>query len=257
MLVKDQLNRTLQFSKTPTRIVSLVPSQTELLVDLGLIEQLVGVTKFCVHPQSLRKETTVVGGTKDVHFDKIKALQPQIIICNKEENTKEIVAACEKIAPVWVSDILTIEDCVSMISVFGELFDVTERASEIVADIILEKESFLEFVKNRPTLKVAYLIWKNPFMAASKNTFIDSLLRLNRFENIVSDADSRYPEVTLDFLKQADLILLSSEPYPFKEVDVLEMKQMLQREVLLVDGEYFSWYGSRLRAAFGYFKKLL
>ena len=257
MLVKDQLNRTLQFFKTPTRIVSLVPSQSELLVDLGLKEQLVGVTKFCVHPEALRKGTTVVGGTKDVHIDKIKALQPHIIICNKEENTKEIVEACEVIAPVWVSNIIAIEDCIAMISSFGALFNVNEKASEIISEILSEKAAFLEFVKNRPFRKVAYLIWKNPYMAAGKHTFIDSLLCLNRFENIVSDEDSRYPDLSLDFLKQADLILLSSEPYPFKDEDVSALENTLQKQVQLVDGEYFSWYGSRLRQAFPYFKKLL
>src|SRR5690554_2995659 len=94
----DQLNRVVKLSKTPTRIVSLVPSQTELLVDLGLRDNIVGVTKFCVHPNKLRKEKTIVGGTKNVHFEKVTALNPDIVICNKEENTEEIVIELEKIA---------------------------------------------------------------------------------------------------------------------------------------------------------------
>jgi ABC-type Fe3+-hydroxamate transport system substrate-binding protein len=256
MLVKDQLNRTLQLSEIPVRIVSLVPSQTELLVDLGLENKIVGVTKFCVHPKSLRKEKKIVGGTKDVHYDKIKTLRPDIIICNKEENTKEIVAACEKIAPVWVSDILTIEDSLDMISSLGAIFNVADKASDLVAGINSEKDKFSNFVQHRPIQKVAYLIWKNPYMAASTNTFINSILQVNRYENIISDADSRYPEVTVDLLKLVDLVLLSSEPYPFKREDVIQLEELLQKQVRLVDGEYFSWYGSRLRDAFMYFRTL-
>lgn len=254
MLVKDQLNRNLQFSKPPVRIVSLVPSQTELLVDLGLRDQLVGITKFCVHPKSLRKEVAVVGGTKDIQLDNIKRLRPDIVICNKEENTKAIVEACEAIAPVWVSDINTIDDSLEMITSLGELFNVSEKASKIIAGITSERETFLEYVIHRTPQKVVYLIWKNPYMAAGTHTFIDSLLQLNKFENIVSEA--RYPEVSLDLLKEADLILLSSEPFPFKEKHLIELEAALQKDVRIVNGEYFSWYGSRLRNAFTYFKTL-
>jgi ABC-type Fe3+-hydroxamate transport system substrate-binding protein len=254
MGVSDQLNRTLHFSNPPKRIVSLVPSQTELLVDLGLRDQLVGVTKFCVHPTSLRKETSVVGGTKEIHLEKIKALCPDIIICNKEENTKEIVEACSSIAPVWVSDIYTIEDSLEMITMLGEIFNVSEKASEIVTSISSEKKKFLEFVQNKPVKKVAYLIWNNPYMAAGTNTFIHTLLQLNRFENIISEP--RYPEISMDLLKKADLILLSSEPFPFKDSHAKVLQEALQKPVIVVDGEYFSWYGSRLRKAFAYFNTL-
>jgi len=256
MLVRDQLNRKLEFKKHPQCIVSLVPSQTELLVDLGLKSSLVGSTKFCVHPKKLRKEIQVVGGTKNVHFDKIKELEPDIIICNKEENTKEIVEECSKIAQVWVSDIFTIADSLEMIKSLGEIFNVSEKASEIVATIVSEKQNFLELIKEKQVRKVAYLIWKNPYMAAGSNTFVNDLLKLNKFENLLSEAATRYPEIDYKTLKKADLVLLSSEPYPFKQSDVLELKKALQTEVLLVDGEYFSWYGSRLQNAFSYFKSL-
>ena len=256
MLVRDQLNRIHDFQKRPKRIVSLVPSQTELLVDLGLKSSLVGITKFCVHPKSLRKEVTVVGGTKSVHYDKILGLKPDIIICNKEENTKDIVEECEKIAPVWVSDIFSIDDNLEMIIKLGEIFNVSKNASHIGANIDSEMQSFAKYMVDKPIKKVAYLIWKNPYMVAGSNTFVNSLLRLNNYENILSEASSRYPEVDLSILKTADLVLLSSEPYPFKQSDVLELKKALQTEVLLVDGEYFSWYGSRLQNAFSYFKTL-
>ena len=256
MLVKDQLNRKLDFQTTPERIVSLVPSQTELLVDLQLKSKLVGITKFCVHPTELRKEVTVVGGTKNVYYSKIEALQPDIIICNKEENSEEIVKECSRIAPTWVSDIYTFEDSIEMIRSLGKVFNASENGSDLIAKIKYEKEVFSEFIKEKPHKKVAYLIWKNPYMAAGRNTFINALLQLNNFENVLTENTSRYPEISMSRLKSADLVLLSSEPYPFSEKDVTKLKKTLQREVILVDGEYFSWYGSRLQNAFRYFKTL-
>ncbi len=254
MHVKDQLNRTLHFSETPQRIVSLVPSQTELLVDLGLKDQLVGVTKFCVHPQKLRKEVAVVGGTKNVHFDKIEALRPDIIICNKEENTQEIVEQCGAIAPVWVSDMVTFEDSLDMMMRLGALLGVTKAAEELSGKIVAAKKDFEVFMEGRPYKKVVYLIWKRPYMAAGKGTFIDTLLALNHFTNHIEI--QRYPELSIDDMSGADLILLSSEPYPFKEKDAQELQEKTNATVHLVDGEYFSWYGSRLKDAFAYFKSL-
>ncbi|GAB5400522.1 MAG: helical backbone metal receptor [Aureisphaera sp.] len=254
MQVKDQLNRALYFPETPKRIVSLVPSQTELLVDLGLRNRIVGVTKFCVHPQELRKEATVVGGTKNVHYDRIVSLNPDIIICNKEENTQEIVETCETIAPVWVSDMVRFEDSLDMISGLGSLLGATERSIQLINDIRKAKEDFELFMAHKPYRKVMYLIWKRPYMAAGSDTFINTLLKLNRFENVSNE--KRYPEVSLEDLNRADLILLSSEPYPFKENDVTELQQKTNATVQCVDGEYFSWYGSRLLGAFSYFKTL-
>lgn len=256
MEYKDQLNRIISLPSTPVRIVSLVPSQTELLVDLGLRESLVGITKFCVHPSQLKKANTVVGGTKQVHLKKIAALEPDIIICNKEENTEEMVLALEKIAPVWVSDMETIPDAVQMIEALGAIFKVEEKASQIIAKITTAQQDFLEFIKEKPARKVAYLIWKKPYMAAGKNTFINSLLELNHFKNIFAASDKRYPEIEVATLQEADVILLSSEPFPFKEKHCKELTALLGKEVCLVDGEYFSWYGSRLIKAFAYFKTL-
>ena len=138
----DQLNRTISLPNPPKRIVSLVPLQTELLVDLGLRDWIVGVTKFCIHPKGLKKEKTVIGGTKNFHFDKIESLQPDLIIGNKEENTKQDIDALEKIAPVWMSDIYTLEDAYRMILIIGELTDTSIKAVQIVSQIKdgLEKE---------------------------------------------------------------------------------------------------------------------
>jgi len=254
MTFKDQLYRTVRFQSLPKRIISLVPSQTELLIDLGLKTSLVGITKFCVHPKELRKELAVVGGTKTVHYDKIRELQPDLIICNKEENTLEMVQELEEVCPVWVSDIANLEESLDMIERLGDVMDVADRASEIIENITLEKEAFDRLIETRPLKKVAYLIWKNPYMAAGTDTFIHALLQLNNFQNIISE--TRYPEASVEQLYEADLILLSTEPFPFKESDVSELKNQLNGEVRIVDGEYFSWYGSRLGKAFAYFKTL-
>ena len=256
MELTDQLNRKIVLKSAPKRIVSLVPSQTELLVDLGLENALVGITKFCVHPSFLRETKTIVGGTKKVNYAKIIQLRPDIIICNKEENTKEMVIELEKIAPVWVSNIFTIDDNLKMIEQLGQLFDKEKKAWQIISTIQAERDKFLKDVCKRPVKKAAYLIWKNPYLLAGKNTFINELLSLNRFENIISQPTSRYPETTIKQLQEADVILLSTEPYPFKQKDVVELIQITKRKVVLVNGEFFSWYGSRLIKAFEYFKTI-
>jgi iron complex transport system substrate-binding protein len=256
MEYKDQLQRTVSFSKKPTRIVSLVPSQTELLVDLGLENELVGITKFCLHPSRLRKEKTIVGGTKNINIDKIRQLNPDIIICNKEENTKEIINTLKVIAPIWISDIYSIDDSIQMILQLGEIFNAEIKANKISLKIKKEQDLFLNYIQNKEKKTCAYLIWKNPYMIAGRNTFINELLQLNNFENLLKDKDSRYPEVDLKDLKNIDLILLATEPYPFKEKDRKEIEKKLNVKVILVDGEYFSWYGSRLIKSFKYFKTL-
>ena len=252
----DQLNRTVILKKTPSRIVSLVPSQTELLVDLGLRNNIVGITKFCVHPKDLRTEKIIVGGTKKVNYNKIKSLRPDIIICNKEENTKEMVRQLEAIAPVWVSDVETLPDCLRIIDQLGKIFGVSEKALKIASKIEYKLKEFQQLLQHVSLKKVVYVIWKNPYMAAGKSTFINSLLKINRFENIVGDLESRYPEISEEDFKKADLILLSTEPYPFNENDIIEFQKKFKAEIRLVDGEYFSWYGSRLIEAFKYFKTI-
>ena len=169
------------------RIISLVPSQTELLFDLGLEDAIVGITKFCVHPYHLKQTKTVVGGTKNIKIEKIKALQPDIILCNKEENTKEIVEACEQIAPVHVSEIYTIDDAIVLIEEYGQLFSCRMEASKIVQKIRFNLNSFLNFVKDQEVKKVAYFIWRDPWMVAANNTFINHILELNKFKKAHSE----------------------------------------------------------------------
>lgn len=253
---KDQINRVIHLKKIPKRIVSLVPSQTELLCDLGLKSNLVGITKFCVHPHKLNEEITVIGGTKHIHIDKIKALQPDMILCNKEENTKDIVEACDSICAVHVSDIFTIDDSLELINQYGDIFNVNKKASIIKDRILNEVEKFKAFIQDKPVLKTAYFIWKNPYMVAGNNTFINHLLELNKFENVYANKN-RYPEITLSKNKEVEVVFLSSEPYPFKEKHIEEFQvNYSNAKIILADGEMFSWYGSRLIKAFKYFKNL-
>lgn len=252
--MKDQIHRTVKLNNTPKRIVSLVPSQTELLCDLGLEANVVGVTKFCVHPHHIKTTAKVVGGTKHIHIEKIKALQPDIILCNKEENTENIVNACEQIAPVHVSDIFTLEDSLELIAQYGVLFKRVKMASFLINDIQKEYTIFKKYIANEDVYKTTYFIWKSPWMVAAKNTFINYLLDLNKFENYYANK-VRYPEIELKENKEVTLVLLSSEPYPFKEAHKKELKVFYPNaKTLLVDGEMFSWYGSRLKKAFAYFK---
>lgn len=256
--LKDQMGRTMVFSKPPERIISLIPSITELIVDLGLKEKLVGVTKFCVHPTDIREEKRVVGGTKGVRMERIRALKPDLILCNKEENTKEMVEELMAEFPCHISDINTIEESYELIQQYGEIFQIQERANRLNEEIKRAIEDFDNFTKDLPSLKVGYFIWRKPWMVVGSNTFVNHLLERNNFQNIYAN-QTRYPEVELEKLaeKEADYILLSSEPFPFGEKHKQEILPYVGgAKVIFVDGEYFSWYGSRLVAAFKYFKKL-
>jgi iron complex transport system substrate-binding protein len=256
----DQLRTIHTFETTPKRIVSLVPSQTELLYDLGLEEQIVGITKFCIHPFHFKSTKTIVGGTKKVKFDKIKALQPDIIICNKEENTKEIVEELSTICPVWVTDIVTIDDNLQMISDFGKIFYKRVEAQKWMDKIRFAWHDFQQFMLDKEVQKAAYFIWANPYMVAGNNTFINELLKLNKFENIYANREERYPEVIIQKMRiqgDPDLVFLSSEPFPFNDEHAFELGRFTHHaKTVFVDGEMFSWYGSRLLKAFEYFKLL-
>ncbi len=256
MQLKDQIGQELTLKGTPKRIVSLVPSQTELLVYLGLEELLVGVTKFCVHPKHLLKTKQIVGGTKQVHFDKIGDLRPDIILCNKEENTETIVEEAGKIAPVHVSDVKTLSQALELIQQYGILFNKQHETNTLIAQIVIAEQQFKKTVASKPNKKVAYFIWRKPWMVAGNDTFINTLLKLNGFTNVFKNTDGRYPEVQLSQLKEMDYVFLSSEPFPFKDKHIAEIQVFTSAKIILVDGEYFSWYGSRLLGAFEYFKSL-
>jgi ABC-type Fe3+-hydroxamate transport system substrate-binding protein len=249
----DQLGGTIQVQFPPRRIVSLVPSQTELLFSLGLEQEIVGITKFCVHPSHWRNGKALVGGTKNFHFDVIDSLQPDLIIGNKEENYKEGIVKLRAKYPVWMSDIATLEDSFSMIHSLGELVDRGEKASLLI-EAMRHEFANLKIIK---PAKVLYLIWRDPWMAAGQNTFIDAMLQACGWRNVVKD--ERYPEFTDQDLQKLspDVVFLSSEPYPFKNKHISELQKHFPKAgIMLVDGEMFSWYGSRLLVAPQYFRTL-
>lgn len=252
--MKDQLHRALDVDTIPERIVCLVPSLTEMLVDLGLKHKLLGVTKFCVHPQDIRTHAEVIGGTKNIKHDSIQEINPDFILANKEENELEDVERLSESCPVYVSDINSIEDLLQLIRDLGELFSIPERSRQLADDI---QTSFIKFsreTQHQPILKIAYFIWRDPWMVAGSSTFIDYMLKLNNFDNVYKDLP-RYPEVDIHQLKPVDYIFLSSEPFPFKDQHKNEF-EMNPDKIQIVDGEYFSWYGSRLLKAFDYFGQL-
>lgn len=234
----------IQIPVSPQRIVSLVPSQTELLFDLSLEDHVVGITKFCIHPEHWRKSKTIIGGTKNFDFERIRSLQPDLIIGNKEENYPEGIKTLAAQFPVWMSDIVLLSDALDMIRKVGQITNTSFKAEKIADDI---ESSFSNLVK-LPRLKTLYLIWKSPWMAAAQGTFIDEMMRLCGLENCFHK-QTRYPELNTEQIQRLNpaLILLSSEPYPFREKHIEELQFLCPNsKILLVDGEMFSWYGSRL-----------
>lgn len=252
----DQMGHQITLQQLPQRIISLVPSQTELLFDLGLAGRIVGVTKFCIHPKAEVKYKTIVGGTKNFKPDVIEQLQPDLIIGNKEENYKDGIEALQQKYNVWMSDIYTLKDALEMMLQVGELTGTVAKAQQLVQSI---KSGFNQLQPTRPNIKTAYFIWRKPYMAVGGHNFIDQMLQHCGFENAFADLE-RYPEITSEQLKQANpqLILLSSEPYPFKEKHITEFRELCpQATVKVVDGELFSWYGSRLTKSAAYMQQLI
>ena len=252
MEFRDQMGNTIRLPDYPGRIISLVPSLTELLFDLGLDDEIVGVTRYCVLPKDKVGDRARVGGTKDFDFPVIDGLHPELIIGNKEENDREGIRRLQARYPVWISDVVTIEDALEMIGSVGELVDRCAVAERLIEEI----GTSLDRLERYPPLKAAYLIWKNPYMVAAGNTFINEMLRRCGFVNIF-ESQNGYPETTLEELDEADVVLLSSEPYPFVAEDMESFRKGLPiRRAYLVDGAMFSWYGSRMKYAASYFRGL-
>lgn len=234
------------------RIVSTVPSQTELLSYLGLDEHLVGITKFCVHPEHIYRSVERIGGTKDLDVERIIALQPDLIIANKEENERTQIEALQPHAEVYVSDVHDLRSALDMIRNVGELCDRAEESKQLSRDI---DAAFAQLTPSKNLGTALYLIWKSPYMSVGRDTFIHAMLEQIGCRNMLAE-QTRYPEIGAGE-GDPDLILLSSEPYPFKEKHIAELQQAWpQAKVVLVDGEYFSWYGSRLLQAPAYFQVL-
>ncbi len=257
----DQLNRFVEVPAFPKRIVSLVPSQTELLFDLGLEDRVIGITKFCIHPNKWYRNKQHIGGTKDINIELINSLQPDLILANKEENTKEGLTILMKKFPVWISDIKNLDDATSMIKEIGSITNTTLKSTDLNNEIYKNFNLLSNFMSKDRLIKnrVAYLIWQQPFISIGEDTFICEMLK-SCLLHPVFEQKNRYPQTTIEELKalNIDFLFLSSEPFPFKEKHKFALEELLPEiEVVLVDGEFFSWYGSRLINAPSYFQTLL
>ncbi len=251
LIVTDQTGRKVELKREPKRIVSVVPSQTELLCDLGLEKELVGITKFCVHPPHLRDSKEIVGGTKKLRLAKISDLQPDLIIANKEENTRRDIEELMKSFPVYVSDIASPDDCLEFTNSIGEITGKTAEAEMLMERLKFSYSEIKNLSAGRSPKKVLYLIWKDPYMAAGTDTYISEMLNLCGLENVLEswgDQGLRYPAITEREIigLNPELILFSSEPYPFTENHIIKLASETGIPGKYVDGEIFSWYGSRI-----------
>jgi ABC-type Fe3+-hydroxamate transport system substrate-binding protein len=255
----DQTGRQIILKQHPARIVSVVPSQTELLFDLALGNEVVGITKFCVHPPEALKTKTVVGGTKNLNIEKIRSLKPDLILANKEENTRQQIDELVQEFPVWVSDVKTLDDAFAMIESTGELTDKISQANAVIQKITSGFAQLQTSNLKSQTITCAYLIWHQHIMSIGNDTFIHDMLHRCRFENVFSSS-TRYPEISSIELSAAnpEIIFLSSEPFPFSEKHIAYYQRICPAaKIILVDGQMFSWYGSRLQYAPEYFLRLI
>jgi ABC-type Fe3+-hydroxamate transport system substrate-binding protein len=245
--------------KQYNRIISLVPSITELLFYLQLENEVVGITKFCVLPENWFRNKTRVGGTKNINYSIVDQLCPDLIIANKEENVKDQIEKLAGKYDVFVTDVNTLSDAITMINEVGKLTGKTMKASSLANEITDGFETLQQISSSKRKIRTAYFIWKDPFMVAGSDTFINDMMTYCGFENIFA-RQKRYPEITLNEVVENDceLIVLSSEPYPFKYKHKDELqKKFPQIKIMLADGEMFSWYGSRLLESVHYFNKIL
>ncbi len=254
MILTDDLKRTINFLSPPETIVSLCPSVTETLCDLGLSEKIIGITDYCIHPRDIVKNINKVGGTKTVSITKVKTLIPEIIFAVKDENSKKTIKILSENFPCYVFDINSFSDALNMINILGKIFDKTKNATSLSENIV---KTFSKIQVTKQHFGYLYFVWKNPWMVAGSNTYTESLLSKFYLKNIINK--SKYPEIELKNISpKPEIIFLPSEPYKFSKTDKMELQKVFPKsKILLVDGEMFSWYGSRMLKAAGYLEKLL
>ncbi len=251
----DQISSLIPVPPQPQRIISLVPSITELLFDLGLEDRVAGITKFCVHPEHWFRTKTRVGGTKTIKIDTIQSIVPDLIIANKEENVKEQIELLASRFPVWVTNINNYDEALGMIIQTGQITGKEDIACQLSQQIQM---AFSALSVHPKKIRTVYLIWKDPCMTIGGDTFIHDMMDKAGLYNVFGEA-LRYPVISLEKIEEArpELVLLSSEPYPFKQKDVDHLQTLLpDTRILPADGEIFSWYGSRLLKAPAYFQEL-
>jgi ABC-type Fe3+-hydroxamate transport system substrate-binding protein len=257
MKTTDQINRIIEVPEPPGRIISLVPSITELLIDLGLNRKMAGRTRFCIHPAEKVRDIPVVGGVMGLNRHEIDKIQPDLILASKEENAKNEIMDLAGDYPLWVSDVHNLEDALSMIQAIGEICGKNKEAGEITDRI---RQAFGELDHIPPGIvRAVYLIWNHPLYTINGETFTHDMLKRCGIENVFADKKEAYPIISEKEIRERkpDFIFLPSEPYAFKEKDVRSFDRMFpQAEIKRVDGEYFTWYGSHLIDAPSYFKHL-
>ncbi|NMG75821.1 helical backbone metal receptor [Aromatoleum diolicum] len=241
------------------RIVSLVPSLTELVCDLGLAEQLVGRTGFCIHPRATLKSIPKVGGTKDVKLDVVRALAPTHLIVNVDENRREAVEELASFVPnVIVTHPCRPEDNFELYRLFGGVFRCEDAAARLAADLADALAGAHAVAAALPPERVLYLIWRAPWMSIARDTYISTTLRAVGWETLPEDPARRYPEIDwrASWIAEVARVFLSSEPYRFGEQHIDEVAQLSGRPATLIDGEMASWYGSRAAAGLRYLTAL-
>ncbi len=250
LITRDNIE---QINKIPSvrKVVSLVPSLTETIAELGAREKIAGVTRFCKYPKGICQKKPVVGGPKNFDLTRILNLRPDVVVGVKEENDKEGIIQLSEKVPVLLFDIIAPGDAYTMIENLGQLLGREKQAKSMVKKI---QNSLRGLPPKQPPRKCLYLIWKNPWMAAGDKTFIHQMLQLCGFKNVV---EGRYPAIEEKHFREAEVILLSSEPFPFSDKHrVLLQNQYPGKKIHLVDGEMFSWYGSHMLQAGEYFRDL-
>jgi len=234
------------------RIASLVPSLTELLFALDLGEHVVARTGFCVHPRDVVKRVPKVGGTKDPDLARLRALAPTHLIVNIDENRRDVVDAAREFIPhIIVTHPLAPDDNVRLFRLFGAIFDRAAEAVKLVAAYVDAAAELDSRTAQWPRERVLYLIWRKPWMTVARDTYVSATLVRAGWETVPATASKRYPEIAEEDAAwhDAERILVSSEPYAFRERDALEIGKRTGKPAHLIDGEWASWYGPRAIAA--------
>lgn len=254
---KDQMNFWVTVPERPQRIVSLVPSQTEFLYEIGLGDRVIGITNYCTHPKEWAEKKLRIGGPKDFSIDAIRLLNPDLIIANKEENHVDKILHLKKSYPVWISDVRNLEQALDMMRRIGVMVGRVKNAETVITKV---RHNFQRILSLEKRINVAYFIWRKPYMSINYDTFIHAMLTTCGLNNCFSEQAARYPVISESMLRKAapELVILPSEPFPFTQKHADEIREIIpQTRFFLVNGEMFSWYGSRLIKSPPYYNKLI
>ncbi len=242
----------------PARIVSLVPSITELLFTLGLEGRIAGVTIFCSEPRAQVARTPKVGREKDPDLSRIRALQPDLVVANMEENRRDVIEALRaEGVTVWVTFPRTVAEGIALVRELGALTATDERAAALAGPLVVARANTLARGAGPPRARVFCPIWRGPYMTVNRDTYVNDVLETCGGANVFAASAARYPTVTLDEVRAAapDVILLPDEPYRFRDAHradfapLADVPAIRSGRVHLVDGKLLSWYGPRIGEA--------